>query len=89
MLNKNTIKVGQHLICVVLEDLLKIQNDTSLCLSLNNQRISGRLQLPSTLLIEQEIQSFDIDDDKFVVLGTAAIIRFCQRSIESQARRQA
>lgn len=69
MLNKNTIKIGQHLICVVLEDLLKIQNDTSLCLSLNNQRISGRLQFPSTLLVEQELQSFEIDDDKFVVLG--------------------
>jgi hypothetical protein len=25
MLNKNTIKVGQHLNCVVLEDLLKIE----------------------------------------------------------------
>lgn len=72
LLNRNTIRVGQHLICVVLEDLLKIHNDTSLCLSLNNHRISGRLQFPATLLATPELHGFEMDDDSFVVLGRSA-----------------
>jgi hypothetical protein len=68
-LNRHTIKVGQHLNCVILEDLINLENEASLRLSLNNQKISGKPQLAAALLTKPELSNFEPDDDTFVVLG--------------------
>lgn len=68
-LNRHTIKVGQHLNCVILEDLTSVDNEPTLRLSLNNQKISGKPQLNVSALSKPELVNFEPDDDTFVVLG--------------------
>lgn len=67
-LHRSNIRPGQHLHLLVLEDLLQMDRDTTLCLSLSNHRIAGRAQIPAHYLMMNDLPP-ELSDDDFFVLG--------------------
>lgn len=66
MLNGDDLAIGEHLYCVVLDDLIQCNGETYLSLSLRNERLCGKVQVYLKHVMdnyEGEIELNNIEDD--------------------------
>lgn len=92
MLNGDIINVGEHLYCVVLEDLVQSGGETLLSLSLRNERLCGKLQVHLNQIVntEDDIDLTIIEDNPFILGYTFGVPKIPQelKMVEIEARQK-